>query len=212
MHQPSILAGRVSLFCAAATLGAVAMAIPQEPAPPSTAPAASAPAIPSQEVLEKRFADMLDNAVLRGTFAMTGAEGLKGKAPLSTPRIERYAIDSAVKREGDRWTITARVQFMEKDVRLPVPVRVVWACDTPVIALDKINLPMLGTYSARVVLHEGFYAGTWSGPNYGGVLSGQIIKAEDEERIIEMEEAREEKENATTKPVDSDPASSKTER
>lgn len=176
----------------------------------TTQPADAAPQLPSQDELERRFAAALESVVFRGTFAMTGAEGLKGRAPLSMPRIERYAIERAEKREGDRWIITARVQFMEKDVRLPVPVRVVWAGDTPVITLDKMNLPMLGVYSARVVIHEGFYAGTWSGTSYGGVLSGQIIRAQDEEKIIELEKARDERQGSTTRPADgaSRPASS----
>ncbi len=198
IKRPALI-GRTCVLCVSGLIGSAALALPQPSDPPSTQPAASAPAAPTQEELEQRFADTLSNVVFRGTFAMTGAEGLKGKAPLSEPRVERYAIDKAEKRDGDRWIITARVQFMEKDVRLPVPVRVVWAGDTPVITLDKMNLPMLGTYSARVVIHEGFYAGTWSGTSYGGVLSGQIIKAEDEEKIIEMEEAREIRE-VTTKP------------
>jgi hypothetical protein len=54
----------------------------------------------------------------------------------------------------------------------------VWAEDTAIITLDKMALPGLGTYSARVMVYRGFYAGTWFGTNYGGVLSGQIVKEE----------------------------------
>lgn len=140
-----------------------------------------------KEKLEKKFKDMLTGVVLRGTFQMTNVEGLKGKAPLTQPRAERYVIHSVSKGLDDHWVITAQVQYMDKDVRVPVPVRVVWAGDTPVITLDKMKIPFLGNYSARVVIHEGFYGGTWSGAGYGGVLSGQIVKVDDEKMIEKME-------------------------
>ncbi len=143
---------------------------------------------PDKAASEKRFQEMLSGAVFRGTFQMTNAEGLKGQAPMTKPQPERYAIHSVVKSAVDIWIITARVQFADRDVPVPVPVRVVWAGDTPVITLDAMKIPLLGTYSARVVIHEGFYAGTWSGAGYGGVLSGQIIKAQDEEKLKKMEE------------------------
>ncbi len=140
---------------------------------------------------EARFKDMLTDVVFLGTWQMTNAEGLKGKAPLSPPRPERYTIKGVSRGLEDNWVITARVEFADRDVELPFSVRVVWAGDTPVITLDKTALPMLGEYSARVMVYGGFYAGTWFGTNYGGILSGQIIKAADEKKIREIaDEAR----------------------
>jgi len=49
-----------------------------------------------------------------------------------------------------------------------------WAGDTPVIIVDKMTVPGGGTYSARVLIHEHTYAGTWSGGNKVGLLSGMI--------------------------------------
>ncbi len=121
---------------------------------------------------------------------MTRAEGLKGKAPLSPPRTERYTIKSVSKGLDDNWVITARIQYMDKDGTLPIPVRVVWAGDTPIITLDKFNVLGFGRYSARVMIYNGFYAGTWFGTNYGGILSGQIIKTEDEPAIRKMEQQK----------------------
>jgi len=135
------------------------------------------------------FKQMLDGVVFRGTFQMTNDDGLKGKAPLTKPIIERYEIDRVSKGVGDNWIVFARIQYADRDVRVPVPVRVVWAEDTPVITLDAIPIPLIGDYSARVVIHDGFYAGTWSGKGYGGVLAGQIIKKADEAMIKKMEEA-----------------------
>jgi hypothetical protein len=119
---------------------------------------------------------MLEKSVLKGTWQMTGEEGLAGKAPLSQAREDKYTIDRVSKAGEDYWVISARVQYADKDVTIPVTVRVVWAEDTPIITLDKMALPGLGTYSARVMIYRGFYCGTWFGTNYGGVMSGQIVK------------------------------------
>jgi hypothetical protein len=125
---------------------------------------------------ELAFKTTLENSELRGFWQMTGAEGLAGKAPLSEPKPEHYTVDKVSKSSGDYWIISARIQYAEKDVTIPVTVRVVWAEDTAVITLDKMALPGLGTYSARVMVYRGFYSGTWFGANYGGVLAGQIVK------------------------------------
>jgi len=128
---------------------------------------------------ERRFAETLSDAVLVGTWQMTRGEGLQGKAPLTEPRPERYTIAKVSKAGDDNWVITARIEYADRDAVLPVLVRVVWAEGTPIITLDKMALPGLGTYSARVIIDGNFYAGTWMGTGYGGVLSGQIVKADD---------------------------------
>jgi hypothetical protein len=135
---------------------------------------------------EKAFAELLTGAVLEGTWQTAQFEEAKEddkeseKGPkLAEPRTDRYTIEKAEKLGGDHWLITARVQYADKDVSLPVPVRVLWAGDTPVITLDTMNLPMLGKYSARVMFHKGFYSGVWYGAAYGGVMSGRIARAED---------------------------------
>lgn len=124
---------------------------------------------------EREFKKALTGAMLKGTWQMTGEEGLAGKAPLSEPRPEVYTIDKVSKASDDYWVITARIQYADKNVYIPVTVRVVWAEDVAMITLDEMALPGLGTYSARVMIHRGFYSGTWFGKNYGGVLSGQIL-------------------------------------
>ncbi|HKQ47289.1 MAG TPA: hypothetical protein VJZ71_04365 [Phycisphaerae bacterium] len=127
---------------------------------------------------EREFKKALTGATLKGTWQMTGEEGLAGKAPLSEPRPEVYTIDKVSKASDDYWVITARIQYADKNVYIPVTVRVVWAEDVAMITLDEMALPGLGTYSARVMIHRGFYSGTWFGKNYGGVLSGQIVHNE----------------------------------
>jgi hypothetical protein len=53
-------------------------------------------------------------------------------------------------------------------------VEVKWAGDTAVIIVDKLQYPGGGTYSARVLFYEHTYAGTWSGGDHGGLMSGVI--------------------------------------
>lgn len=127
---------------------------------------------------EREFKKALNGATLKGTWQMTGEAGLAGKAPLSEPKPDTYTIAKVSKANDDYWIITARIQYADKDVYIPVTVRVVWAEDVPILTLDETALPGLGTYSARVMIHRGFYSGTWFGKNYGGVLSGQILHGE----------------------------------
>jgi hypothetical protein len=168
---------RALLRLAAAILPALAIPLHGQDRP-ATATTSVSPL--DRATLERQFEQMLTGVVLKGTWQMTGAAGLAGKAPLTEPRTERYTILSVEKALEDNWLINARIQFAEKDVTIPIMVRVVWAGDTPVITLDELKMPLLGTYSARVMVYRGFYSGAWFGATYGGVLSGQIVKLEDE--------------------------------
>jgi hypothetical protein len=89
---------------------------------------------------------------------------------------DRYTIRSVSKLAGDVWLIGARIQYGGKDLTVPVPVKVLWAGDTPVITVTQAGIPGLGTYTARVLIYDGLYTGTWSGPGHGGFLSGAIVK------------------------------------
>jgi len=129
--------------------------------------------------LEKQFAEELSNSVLTGVWQMTGKDGLSGKAALSDPKPDQYTIAGVSKLAGDQWVVQARIQYAEKDVTVPVPVRVVWAEDTAIITLNDLSIPLIGTYSARVMIHHGFYSGVWycGEKNYGGVMQGRIVKS-----------------------------------
>jgi len=155
--------------------------------------------IPTREELENQFRETLTGAVLEGTWQVTGKGGLNAHEPLSESHTERYTIASVQKISDDQWLVGARIQFAEVDVTVPVPVRVLWAGDTPVIILDDLNIPMIGPYSARVMFHHRFYSGVWysNQRNYGGVMSG---------RILTEEEARQKTEPSTeTKPTSDSP-------
>lgn len=129
--------------------------------------------------LERRFRESLSNVVFQGTWQMTRETGPDGKTVLTDPQPDRYAISRVTKIAGDRWLVMARMQHGDTDVTLPIPVRVVWAGDTPIITLDDIAMPGVGTYTARVMVYRDFYSGAWFGDGYGGILSGRILKAAD---------------------------------
>jgi len=131
--------------------------------------------------LERLFEQTMTGVRLEGVSQMTAKGGLRGDWLLSEPRKDGYVISKVSKVAGDRWLIVARIPLGDQEVEVPVPVRVVWAGDTAVITLDDVGVPLIGTYSARVMVHEGFYSGIWysNGKNYGGVMAGRIIKEAD---------------------------------
>ena len=115
------------------------------------------------------FQTLLTDAKLKGQFTVDGK-------PLTELQDEFYEIRKVqkMKSPSDSWAIHARIKYGENDVVLPVPVKVLWAGNTPVIILDKMFLPGLGTFSARVVFHGQRYAGTWQHDEVGGHLFGTI--------------------------------------
>lgn len=153
--------------------------------------------VPAQADLEERFRETLTGATLTGRWRLVdGGE-------LGTEREEKYSIRSAKKISRDYWLISARIEYAGRDVTVPVPVKVLWAGDTPVITVTDLNIPGLGTYTARVMFYRDLYTGTWFGPGHGGLMSGSIVKAEppapggsDEAEEAEEAEETEETEEA----------------
>jgi hypothetical protein len=144
---------------------------------------------PEKAKLYKQLEERLTRTKWTGNFTVTGKE--LGKL---TP--EEYTILSAMKAEqGEMWLLTARVKYGGKDVTLPMPIEILWAGSTPIITLEKATLPGLGTFSARVVLHDDKYAGTWQHDKVGGHLFGTIEKLKDEkdgdkEKPVEKKEEK----------------------
>src|SRR5688572_27678860 len=121
----------------------------------------------------KKLETLLTGAKLTGNFTITGKDK-------DFPK-EEYTILSAEKaEEGEYWLLRARIQYGGKDVTVPCPIEILWAGKTPVMTLDNLTLPGLGTFSARVVLHDDKYAGTWQHDKVGGHLFGTITRAKDE--------------------------------
>lgn len=104
-----------------------------------------------------------------GFFTVDGSE--------NPPSEEVYEIQSVQKfGDQDLWIFTARIKYGLKDVTLPMPLPVKWVGTIPVITMDEMNIPGLGTFSAHVVIDGNKYAGTWSHGKVGGHLYGKITK------------------------------------
>jgi hypothetical protein len=137
---------------------------------------------PSQAELDERFEKLLSGATLAGQYTVSGAEGT------SVPKEEKYTIAKVSKIAGSLWLFQVRIQYGGHDKTVPLPLPVKWTAETPMIVLDKVTVPGFGTFSARVVFHEGKYAGTWSGGDHGGHLFGRIVPAEEEKSEKEAKE------------------------
>ena len=107
---------------------------------------------------------------LKGRYTITGRD--------VPPADESYTIISAKKLpEGDLWRLEARIQYGQWDLTVPITVPIKWADQTPVISIDKLTIPAMGTFSARVLFNNGMYSGTWAHDEVKGQLFGQVIPA-----------------------------------
>jgi hypothetical protein len=142
---------------------------------PKDAPTQARPDKPklSPEELEANFKAALTKATLAGRWC-----AIKD-GQLGPEKEDKYTILGVSKLGGDVWLINARIQYGNKDIVAPIPVQVKWAGDTPVIIVDKVGVPGGGTYSARVLIYEKTYAGTWTGGDHGGLLNGVITNQKD---------------------------------
>lgn len=132
----------------------------------------SGPATPSEaerEALETEFAKSMTNVVLDGSFTVNrGGE--------TRVRQEKYTISSVSKVSGDIWVFQARIQYGDHDVTVPVPVKLLWAGDTPVVSLTDATIPGLGTFTARVLFYRDSYAGFWQHGDVSGNQFGRILR------------------------------------
>jgi hypothetical protein len=158
----------VALACASPGTSARAQEQKTEPARSAT-PAPKPKTKLSQEELETKFKATLTKATLKGRWC-----GLKD-GQLTPEKEDKYTIIGVNKLAGEAWMINARIQYGNKDFVAPIPVQVKWAGDTPVLTLDDVGMPGGGnSYSARVVIYDHTYAGTWSGGDHAGLLHGVI--------------------------------------
>jgi hypothetical protein len=124
----------------------------------------------TQAELIKKLEQDLTGAKLTGSYTVTGKEN-------ATPKAESYTIQSATKLdEPDLWLIKAQMSYGGTATTYPIPLEIKWAGDTPVITMTNMEIPKLGTFSTRIVLYEGRYAGTWQHGKAGGHLFGTIEK------------------------------------
>ena len=126
------------------------------------------PSVDSQADLEQKFQQMMSGVTLIGHSASLKDESFAGE--------EKYVIEKVSKLGGETWLFHVRIQYGSHDVTVPLPVTIKWAGDTPVITINNLTIPGLGTYTARVLLYQDQYAGTWSSKDHGGQLFGKIVR------------------------------------
>ena len=175
MKTTSLLSPSLSTALMLAAAAWSVTAAEPEPAPAGTAPAAEtkspAPAKPkpSQDELEAKFKSTMTKATLSGRWC-----GIQD-GRLTPEKEDKYTIVSVNKLGGETWVVSARIQYGEKDFTVPIPVQVKWAGDTPVITVDGLAMPGGKTaYAARVLVYDHTYAGSWSGGDHAGLMSGII--------------------------------------
>lgn len=123
---------------------------------------------------EEAFQESMRNVVLEGFFTVTGREDGGRRRP------ERYEISSISHIAGDLWTFNSRIQYGDHDVTAPVPVKLVWADDTPMVSLTDLTIPGLGEgFTARVLFYEDQYAGMWGHGEVRGNMFGRILRGPD---------------------------------
>jgi hypothetical protein len=118
--------------------------------------------------LEKELAERLSNARMVGFYMIEGQNG--------PPQQDSYTLGKVQKSEGDKWLFQARIEFNKKMLNVPLEIPIYWADQTPIITVTNFSIPGMGTYTARVMIHDDHYAGTWSSPRHGGFLWGRIEK------------------------------------
>ncbi len=138
--------------------------------PTLAADSAEAPAAKIPEA-HRKIADYLSGAVLTG--------GYRNDAGDSGGVIheESYEIKNCEPLGQDRHRMTVRIRYGDVDADFPVELSIYFAAGTPVLTLQDAWIPGLGTFSARVLIQDDRYAGTWQHGEVGGHLFGAVRPA-----------------------------------
>lgn len=122
---------------------------------------------------DERFAAFMTGSKLVGRYTVLGKSN--GEMP-----EEEYTISKCEKLpEANMFRFTARIRYGDTDTELPMDLPVEWAGTTPIITLENLWIPGLGTFSSRVLIHRNRYAGTWTHGDVGGHLFGIIRRSEE---------------------------------
>jgi hypothetical protein len=171
----------LSLLVLAGLIFAAPLRAQEKETAPAKEPAAGKEAATVKEgsgtaELHTKFKEMMSGVVMSGRWCSL-KDGVLGEE-----KDDRYDIVNVEKATGDDWTFHARLKRGDRDFVVPLTVQVKWAGDTAVIIVNDLKMPggnaYGGTaYSARVLVYDKTYAGTWSGGDHGGLLKGVITKA-----------------------------------
>jgi hypothetical protein len=108
----------------------------ETPKPKNTAtPAATEKPKLTPAELEGKFVATMSKAT------MTGRWCLIQDGALTPEKEEKYTILGARKLEGDSWMIGTKMNYGGREIIAPIPVKVQWAGDTPVIIVEKMTVP-----------------------------------------------------------------------
>src|SRR5947208_121193 len=154
------------LICVVMLLGIGCTDVRAQETKPSTAEGKTPPPVLNEA--EMKFKELLTNATLEGRWCSI-KDGEMG-----AEKQDKYMIVSVGKVKGDSWVVNTVMKYGDKEIVAPIPVEVKWAGDTPMIVVEKMTVPGGGTYSARVLFYGKTYAGSWTGGEHGGLLSGVI--------------------------------------
>ena len=130
---------------------------------------------PKLEDLHKAFSEMLTDATFKGTWApIAGGE-------LGEEKDDGYKIVRVTKKKGYYWEFITRMNIRGTEIDFPMPIQVRFAGDTAVLILNDVPVGEGKTYSARVMIHNDVYAGSWWGVGgKGGTISGTISRGDGE--------------------------------
>lgn len=153
--------------CRAAEVTLLASILLSQLAVPIGAQGAQSP----QSDLDAKFEAMMNGAQLQGHFTIDGMD-----VPIQP---ESYSLSKVEKQDDGRWLFVAAMKYMNTDVTLPMPFEVIWSGDTPVITVTDEPIEGLeGVFSARVLIYDGMYAGTWKHNVFRGQMYGKIVRAD----------------------------------
>jgi hypothetical protein len=159
------------------TLSVASPALAQEAASPAKETPAADVHGDDEAARFAAFTKAMTSVKLVGKFTIAGDDD-------KDPIRDEYTISSVAKvGEADLWIVSARIRYGSVDLTVPVPVEVKWAGKTPVITLDNVTIPGLGTFSSRVVIDGPLYAGTWQHDAVGGHMFGKIVPVEVPEKV-----------------------------
>jgi hypothetical protein len=152
----------ISILVLFALASVVSPSLAQQPA---TQPAPAK----TQAELEADLEKTLTNATLEGSFNFSGNT--------QQLRTDRYSLGIVKKGTGKLWMIQAKMDLGGGEMTIPISLPIEWAGDTPVIVVDNLTFPGMGTYSARVMIFDGTYSGYWKHGERGGLMFGVVKPA-----------------------------------
>ena len=131
--------------------------------------AANRPMLANVAELEKEFAKTMRGSTLRGLATTVRAGAVVGQNP------DEYTLGEVTKVDDHgRWTF----EFQTGNDRLfkTPPLDVLWAGETPVIVFSDIRIKgRPGTFSAKLLIDDDQYIGTWSDGKSSGHMFGTIV-------------------------------------